>query len=294
MMGPTSKQPSLYAGQTNDREFRRSVTPTPEGLMRSGGRKNIRILIVDDEEPIRRAVKRSLGKEGYDFAEAPDGSAGLDEFRKGEFDLVISDRQMPGMDGLKMLREIKKLSPQAKVVIISGGISREEAERFYREGALTIIEKPFDIEALKAKVREVLNGNGHNGAREFPSPAESRKPLRVVFVDDDPDTLFALREGASLMGYETKAFSDPTEALEHCRTGDFDVLVSDFHMPGMNGLQLLTAVKALNPLAKVVICSAAAGEREKAELYRAGAADILQKPLGFDELQAAIEAAGKG
>jgi PAS domain S-box-containing protein len=119
------------------------------------------ILIVDDEESIRDVTVNLLGVYGYTVLTAADGEAALEVFRQeqGRIDLVILDLIMPGMGGLKCLREILKIDPDALVVVASGyaagGPSREAVEA----GAKGYIGKPYDIEKMAAAIREVLEHN---------------------------------------------------------------------------------------------------------------------------------------
>src|SRR6266436_6983968 len=106
-----------------------------------------RIIVIDDQEPIRRVVRRALEKEGHEVLEASDGELGIALLEREPVDVVITDIFMPGMDGIQTLREIRKRFPAIKVIAMSGGDStgmmdlRRDAELL---GAVKSLLKPFN------------------------------------------------------------------------------------------------------------------------------------------------------
>lgn len=118
-----------------------------------------RILVIDDEEPIRKLTMRVLEMEGYEVEAAANGQTGIKRFREKPADLVITDILMPDMDGLEVIQELRRLQPELKIIAISGGGTMEAelalklARRF---GAGRILSKPFTIVALIDAVNEVL------------------------------------------------------------------------------------------------------------------------------------------
>jgi DNA-binding response OmpR family regulator len=116
------------------------------------------ILIVDDEENILDAVTIVL-RDRFDITSAGRGDVALDLFRKGSFDLVISDVRMPGLDGVELFREIRKLKPDQKFVFIS--VSRlfqddPESLRILKEDADGFLSKPYRISELLELIESVL------------------------------------------------------------------------------------------------------------------------------------------
>src|SRR2546423_5254391 len=118
-----------------------------------------RILVIDDQEPIRRVVRRALENEGHQVLDASDGEMGIAILRKHSADVVITDIFMPGQDGILTLRQIRKQFPKVKVIVISGGDSsglldlRKDSELL---GAVKSLPKPFDAREILAAVAEVL------------------------------------------------------------------------------------------------------------------------------------------
>ena len=118
-----------------------------------------RILVIDDQEPIRRIVRRALEQDGHQVSDADDGEVGMQMLRRGGADVVITDIFMPGQDGIVTLRQIRKEFPDVKVIVISGGDSsgmldlRKDAELL---GAVKTLPKPFTAREIINLVRSVL------------------------------------------------------------------------------------------------------------------------------------------
>jgi len=123
------------------------------------------LLIVDDEYNIRSMLKEVFEMNGFSVYTAANGQEGVDIYREHllEIDLVILDMVMPIMDGKKAFYEIKKMKDDQKVIIISGYAQREDLQEILRKGALAFMSKPFQIDAIVAKVKECLNNNNNQG-----------------------------------------------------------------------------------------------------------------------------------
>ncbi|HXO86694.1 MAG TPA: response regulator [Gemmatimonadales bacterium] len=118
-----------------------------------------RILVIDDQEPIRRLVRRALEQAGHEVFDASEGQMGMQMLARHAADVVISDIFMPGQDGILTLRQIRKQSPDVKVIVMSGGDStgildlRRDAELL---GAVKSLQKPFAAWEIVELVRSVL------------------------------------------------------------------------------------------------------------------------------------------
>ena len=119
-----------------------------------------RIIVIDDQEPIRRIVRRALEQQGHEVLDASEGEMGMRLLERHAADVVITDIFMPGQDGILTLRQIRKQFPAVKVIVISGGDSsglldlRHDAELL---GAVRSLQKPFTAAELIQTVREVLS-----------------------------------------------------------------------------------------------------------------------------------------
>jgi len=123
--------------------------------------KQERILVVDDEDIVRETIKDDLMEAGYDVVDARNGLEGIRQFRNGAIDLVISDLIMDEMDGLGVLKEVKKISPNTPVIIITGYPSPQVAKEALIFGASDIINKPAGMGKLFKAVRQHIPSSKH-------------------------------------------------------------------------------------------------------------------------------------
>ncbi|MDP1990274.1 MAG: sigma-54 dependent transcriptional regulator [Syntrophales bacterium] len=119
-----------------------------------------KILVVDDDQGMRELLEIMLTEEGYRVSTSADAGKALARCRKETFDLIITDLKMPKMDGITFLREVKDLSPETMVILITAYASGETAINAMNEGAYDYIEKDFAIEDLKKIIRDALTKKG--------------------------------------------------------------------------------------------------------------------------------------
>jgi DNA-binding NtrC family response regulator len=115
-----------------------------------------KILIVDDEEKIRKFLALALKKEDYEVRTVGTAEAALASIQKEKCDLIITDLRMPGKSGLELLREVKKIDPSTEVIMITAYATAETAVKAMKEGAYDYIIKPFKLDEIKIVVRRAL------------------------------------------------------------------------------------------------------------------------------------------
>ena len=120
------------------------------------GKGNEVILMIDDETDIINIGQKVLQESGYTVITAHSGEEGIVKYLQNQVDLVLLDVSMPGIGGVKCLRQIMSLSPEAKVIIISGYLSNGRVEEAMTLGAKAFLTKPYSFEELRTTVRNVL------------------------------------------------------------------------------------------------------------------------------------------
>lgn len=122
-----------------------------------------RILVIDDEEGIRNAIRRALSMEGYEVVLASDGVEGERVFREGPPDLVITDIFMPGKEGVELVNDLIADYPDVKIIVMSGGARMAENDNLEfllgvaeSAGARRVIKKPFELDDILAMTRSLL------------------------------------------------------------------------------------------------------------------------------------------
>ena len=114
-----------------------------------------RILVVDDESRMAGLIKRELEDNGHSAVTAGDGETALARLSEREFDLILTDLRMPGMDGLELLARVKDRSPQTEVVLMTAFASAQTAVRAMKEGAFDYLIKPFEMDELMIMVDRI-------------------------------------------------------------------------------------------------------------------------------------------
>jgi DNA-binding NtrC family response regulator len=114
------------------------------------------ILVVDDDRAIRESLNSLLSDKGYDVFTVEDGHQAIDAVRQREWDIALVDLKMPGIDGLEVLREVTKISPNTRVIIITGYATVESAVEAMKQGAVDYIAKPFTVDELLIRLENSI------------------------------------------------------------------------------------------------------------------------------------------
>ncbi len=125
----------------------------------------IRVLIVDDEEKFADYLCKRLLNRDYDVAVALSGEQALDKVKQENFDVVILDVLMPGIDGIETLREIKGLKPLTEVIMLTGHASVESGVEGMKLGAYDYLMKPCDTDELVSKINKAYQRKADQEAR---------------------------------------------------------------------------------------------------------------------------------
>jgi len=114
------------------------------------------ILLIDDDESLRRVIEYHLRDEGYRVLTAADGRTGLEQFQAEPVDLVLTDIRMPEMDGMELLTRLKAMQPELPVVVLTAHGTIDSAVEAMKLGAFDYLTKPFSRDQLKGAVRKAL------------------------------------------------------------------------------------------------------------------------------------------
>ena len=142
---------------TNGRSGRKKWREPSSGLDQHPGTRK-RILIVDDDVIIRWILERGLSAIGYEATETGSGFEALDMLGAKPFDLVITDLQMPGMDGWGLARHVKKMFPRTPVLLLT---AQRKNDVMKNKNAVLIdsfISKPFRLEEVETEIERILTG----------------------------------------------------------------------------------------------------------------------------------------
>ena len=151
------------------------------------------ILIVGDEPDMRAALIHALDGAGYSVETASSGFEALDKFKKDEFRLVITDVNMPQMSGFEVLGEIKKISPEVPVVLITADGSVDNAVEAMKRGAEDYILKPFSDEAIQLAIRKVTKNRNGRTKIGYQNSYLKRDQKSKRIITQDPKLLNILK-----------------------------------------------------------------------------------------------------
>ena len=126
-----------------------------------------KILVVDNEETTRETLLKILEREGYQVLTANDGQAALEIIKEQRVNVVVSDVCMPRMDGNKLLKMAKAISPEVEVILMTGHGKMEMGVEALKEGAFDFIQKPFTKLALQKTVKQALEKQALAGEMRF-------------------------------------------------------------------------------------------------------------------------------
>ena len=116
----------------------------------------MRLLIVEDEEDMREALCYGLRRRGYAVDAAGDGADAVEQCGINEYDLVVLDLNLPGLDGMEVLKHIRSMENPAKVLILSARSELADKISGLDSGASDYLTKPFHFEELEARIRMLL------------------------------------------------------------------------------------------------------------------------------------------
>ena len=209
-----------------------------------------KILIIDDERSIRRALREILEFENFEVVEAENGKEGFEKASTGNFDMIFCDIKMPQMDGMEVLDELFKAKVDVPIIMISGHGSVETAVQAIKKGAFDFIEKPLDLNRILVTIRNAKD--------------------KTVLVEETKSLKSTVRKfkGSSIIG-ETEAIVKIKEMIDKVAPSEARVLIT-----GENGTGKELVARSLHDNSNrrkmqfvEVNCAAIPGELIESELF---------------------------
>ncbi len=232
-----------------------------------------RLLVVDDDAHLLELLNDTLVSIGYEVDGASDGVEAMERLQLGSYDLMITDIKMPGMDGISLLKKVRRYYPKLPVLFITGLSTPEIIGQDSPDGLLA---KPFRISHIEELIENALKGQ---------TEAAGQSPRRVMIVDDDDAFRKSLSEMLSAHDFLTLSVSNAEEALKELEYDDVDIVVTDVRMPGMDGIALTKEVKQRHPDLPVVLITGFLPDCESG-LHADG---FLRKPFRIENIIRLLE-----
>ncbi len=245
------------------------------------------ILVVEDEPAVREMLKLLLDSEGYRTVTAADGRQALAwaERRAVRPDLVLVDYNLPnGPNGLQVVSGLRRtFGHDIPAIILSGDISTETLREIAGQGHARL-GKPVTAAALTRLIQQLL-------ANPRPAAPVDDRPPAIFVIDDERSVREALRDLLEADGRTVEVYDSCEAFLDVYRPGRQGCLVVDARMPGMGGLELLQQLKRDGQVLPAIMITGHGDVPMAIQAMKAGAADFIEKPVGYRELLASIERA---
>ena len=231
------------------------------------------VLVVDDDPDACRNLADILTDLGYRVDTAPDGPAALELVRRTPYDVALLDFKMPGMDGLELYREIKRLRAGTVAIIVSAYTSTATRDAALGAGAWKVLSKPVDLPKLLGLVDEALG-----------------RPL-VMVVDDDPDLCHNLWDLLHERGYRVALAHDAPAAADQLRAGPYTVVLIDMRLASGEASRTIRKTSDPSPDAHAVVITGYARELSDLveQVLREGADAVCYKPFDVAGLLGTVE-----
>jgi DNA-binding NtrC family response regulator len=227
----------------------------------------LRILIVDDDRNISHTLADILALKGHETAQAASGPEAIEQAQARTFDLVLSDIRMPGMNGVELHRELRRIQPGLPVVLMTAYPVEELIHQGLKEGVIDAVDKPLDIQRLLDFLDRL---------------AESRT---LTVVDDDPAFCQTLGGILEQRGFRVVTITDPHTDVEQI-VDEAQIILLDMRLENIGGEAVLRGIRARDPDLPVLLVTGYRQEMSGA-IQRAldvGAFACLYKPLDIPEL----------
>jgi DNA-binding response OmpR family regulator len=170
-----------------------------------------RVLVVEDEQDLARMLVRLLEGEGYAVDAVHDGQAGLHRALTSRYDVLVLDRGLPGIDGVDLLRRLRRSGVTAPALMLTAYDTVPERGEGLDSGAQDYLGKPFDIDELLARLRSLVRRTGADDDAELVDLGVRRLDVGArLVVGDGPDVPLSEREAAllrTLAGRPTRVFT---------------------------------------------------------------------------------------
>jgi signal transduction histidine kinase/DNA-binding response OmpR family regulator len=250
--------------------------PVPAPAPRGSRIRGARILVADDEPGLVAIVRQLMQRSGAEVSIAHGGAAALETLRApgAKFDVVITDLDMPEVDGWAVARAVKSHSPSTQVVMLTGWAGDLAPEDYIKRGVDVVLAKPFSRAQLEAAIGELL--------------ADGLRPpsgLEVLLVDDEPAFARAVRDLLTLQGHRVTVVDSADAALELTETRRFDVVLTDYSLGEVTGADLANRLAERGSDLFVVLVTGYATEIDDTTLMSRGISAVVPKPCRGDDLR---------
>lgn len=259
------------------------------------------VLVVDDNLTNRNILKTQLAQWKFVPVLAGSGEEALAIMSEhnDRFDLVITDMQMPKMDGIQLAQAIRRQYPKIPIILLS---SLGDERRSQYEGLFSsVLTKPVKQHILNSHI--ISNLRNQRTERKDNQPSEQKiafsfaqdNPMKILVAEDNIVNQKLITFILNKMGYEMDIVQNGQEAVEAATQKQYDIILMDVQMPEMDGLEATRLIRErlqVQPIIIAMTANAMQGDRE--ECIMAGMNDYISKPIKLEDLKAMLEKFASG
>ncbi len=253
-----------------------------------------KVLIVEDNDIENDAIAKLLDSHGISSYPVFSGEEALQVLKTRKFDAIILDLLLPGIDGYKVMQDLRKSHKNIPIIVYSGKNLTGDEERKLKKFANTIIIKnEYSFTRLMDEVQLFLNNiqdkliGENKGSSEFLFPGEILKHKKILLVDDDIRNIYSLYNIFEKEGMVIEVANDGQEAIKKLmEIKDIDIILMDIMMPKLDGIQAIREIRKLKTgkHVPIIALTAKAMKEEREKCIGAGASDFLTKPINIEKL----------
>ena len=237
---------------------------------------DIKVLLIEDDATAREQLAKFIRKEDFEVLVAEDGKMGIELFNKESPDIVITDVKMPCVDGLEVMRTLRKQSKDVQIILITAFGETDTVITAIREGAIDYIKKPIDLDHLSLTLGR---------ARENVSRIKDSPPYpTLLLVEDEDNTRNRLASMLEKEDWKVLQAGDGEEAINLFQETKVDVAILDIKMPKKDGIQSLHEMRNISEDFEAIILTGYGDEKNAIQALRDGALNFLKKPIDVEQL----------
>ncbi len=240
---------------------------------------SISILLLDGEDTSRRLLCETLEALGFKILESTNINDALKILAAQKIDLVMMDVILPDGNGAAFMMKLKDERAQIPIIVLTSVLDSKTRDEILSAGADGVLSKPFRISLVEDLIITTLM---KYDSANVTTPKSMRK---VLVIDDDNSLLTLLIEAIKVLGYDVVACRNGADAREAFANEKFDLVISDFMLPDVNGVILLRELKKLNPALPIVIVTGYPWAYTPAMAKADGIDGYLGKPFRINQLE---------
>lgn len=242
------------------------------------------ILVIDDERMICDLLRSVFRAHGHEVLTATGGREGLELFRQQKPRFTLVDLDMPEMDGIEVLKQIRAIDRKADVIVLTGKGPDAMEQRARDLGVTDFLRKGLPLEVLvKAVDKAMRQPAGEAVSSEKPGAAS------LLVAEDDPEVCQLIAKFLTGRGYRVRMAPDGQKALALVAQEPPQMVITDIYMPVMNGIELIRELKARKYAGGILAMTSSQDEEKLQKMLDLGAVDVLGKPVDLERLELVVQ-----